>query len=48
LASPQAADALKAAKGPKTGKLKVPTEITFTPTGGAPNAEDHAYKLKLK
>ena len=38
----------KAAKGPKTGKLKVPTALTFTPTGGTPNTEQQTYKLKLK
>ncbi len=38
----------KAAKGPKTGKLKVPVQVTFTPAGGTLNAEDRTYKLKLK
>jgi ELWxxDGT repeat protein len=38
----------KAAKGPKTGKLKVPTAIAFAPTGGDPNIEQKTYKLKLK
>jgi hypothetical protein len=38
----------KGAKGKKTGKLKVPTDLTFTPTGGTSHTETKTYKLKLK